>query len=417
MPRVVTLGTIRLMRVWRPTTAVRRSEALDAALALLGAGLIAFAAWAPARVAGTPLQGPLWLRALLPFLLGVPLAARRRCPLLVWSVIWAGVCLDALVAREAPAVLGVTVVILVGSYSLGAYGSNRRGLVGLVVAAAGVAIATTSADGWSGQLVVGGYQVVEYASGIPVLVAGFIAFWVAGVVVRIRRDAAALAVRNEALDRAAERAGVAERARIAREMHDILAHHLSVVVLQAAGARAAGSPSLETLEKIEHSGRQALAETRLLLGVLRGPDDGVELAPQPGIAALPALVASVRRAGLPVSLAVDGERAQLPGAVDVSAYRIVQEALTNVLKHARPARAQVQIDCSRDVVTIEVRDDGSGVTGTASEASSGHGLLGIRERVAVLGGELRAGPEPGGGFAVRATLPLGCRPAGDGGWT
>jgi signal transduction histidine kinase len=415
MPRVVTLGTIRLMRVWRPTTAVRRSEALDAALALLGAGLIAFAAWAPSRVAGTALQGPLWLRAVLPFLLGVPLAVRRRCPLLVWALIWAGVCLAALVAREAPAVLGVTVVLLVGSYSLGAYGSNRRALVGLVVAVAGVAISTTSADGWSGQLVVGGYEVVEYASGIPVLVAGFFAFWVAGVVVGIRRDAAALAVRNEALDRAAERAGVAERARIAREMHDILAHHLSVVVLQAAGACAAGSPSLETLEKIEHSGRQALAETRRLLGVLRGPDDGVELAPQPGIAALPALMASVRQAGLPVSLAVDGERAQLPGAVDVSAYRIVQEALTNVLKHAGPARARVQIDCSRDAVAVEVRDDGSGVTGNASEAG-GRGLLGIRERVAVLGGELRAGPESGGGFTVRATLPLGCRPAGDGGW-
>jgi signal transduction histidine kinase len=126
-------------------------------------------------------------------------------------------------------------------------------------------------------------------------------------------------------------------------------------------------------------------------------------------------MASVRQAGLPVSFAVDGERAQLPGAVDVSAYRIVQEALTNVLKHAGPARARVQIDCSRDAVAIEVRDDGSGVTGTAREAG-GRGLLGIRERVAVLGGELRAGPESGGGFTVRATLPLGCRPAGDGGW-
>jgi signal transduction histidine kinase len=402
------------MPAWRPFTAVRPSVVLDRGLAVLGTGLIAFAAWAPAWLAGSPIGGPLLLRAALPFLLGVPLLARRRRPLLVWSLIWAGISIYTLVAREAPATLGVTVVLLVGSYSLAAYGSSRRALAGLVVGAAGVAIAMRSGQGWSGQVNVGGYEVVEYASGIPVLVADILALWVVGVVVRMRRDAAALAVRNEALDREAERAVAAERARIAREMHDIVAHHLSVVVLQAAGARAVGSPSLTTLEKIEDSGRQALAETRRLLGVLRGSGDEVERAPQPGIAALPALVASIREAGLPVSLAVDGERAQLPGAVDVSAYRIVQEALTNALKHAGPARARVSVHCSGDAVTIEVRDDGLGAAGTADEAG-GHGLVGMRERVAVLGGELRAGPEPSGGYAVRAMLPLGGRLAGDGG--
>jgi signal transduction histidine kinase len=356
----------------------------------------------------------LLLRAALPFLLGVPLLARRCRPLLVWSLIWAGISLDTLVAREAPATLGVTVVLLVGSYSLAAYGSRRRALAGLVVGAAGVAISMRAGHGWSGQVNVGGYEVVEYASGIPVLVADILALWVVGVVIRMRRDAAALAVRNEALDREAERAVAAERARIAREMHDIVAHHLSVVVLQAAGARAVGSPSLRTLEKIEDSGRRALAETRRLLGVLRGSGNELELAPQPGIAALPALVASIREAGLPVSLAVDGERAQLPGAVDVSAYRIVQEGLTNALKHAGPARARVSVHCSGDAVTIEVRDDGSGAADTTSEPG-GQGLVGMRERVAVLGGELRAGPEPSGGYAVRAMLPLGGRPAGDGG--
>jgi signal transduction histidine kinase len=402
------------MRTWRPFTAVRPSVVLDPGLAVLCTALIAFAAWAPPWLAGSPIRGHVLLRAALPFLIGVPLLTRRHRPLLAWSVIWAGISLETLVAREAPATLGVTVVLLLGSYSLGAYGSSRRALLGLVVGAAGVAISVRSGHGWSGQVNFGGYGLVEHASGIPVLVADILALWVVGVVVRMRRAAAALAARNEALDREAERAVAAERARIAREMHDIAAHHLSVVILQAAGARAAGSASLKTLEKIEDSGRQALAETRRLLGVLRGSDDEVELAPQPGIAALPALVASIREAGLPVSFAVDGERAQLPGAVDVSAYRIVQEALTNTLKHAGPARARVRVHCSGDAVTIEVRDDGSDVDGTADKAG-GHGLAGMRERVAVLGGELRAGPEPGGGYAVRAMLPIRCRLAGAGG--
>lgn len=356
----------------------------------------------------------MWLRALLPFLIGAPLVARRRRPLFMWAAIWAGVSLEALVAGQAPSTLGVTIVLLIGGYSLAAHDSLRRALVGLGVAAGGVGISAVAGHGWSGEVVVGGYDLVERASGTPVLVAEILALWLAGAVVRIRRDAATAAARHEALDRAAEGAVVAERARIAREMHDTVAHHLSVVVLQAAGAYASGRPTLETLEKIEHSGRQALAETRMLLDVLRGSDDGVELAPQPGIGSLPALVASVCKAGLPVTLAVDGEWPKLPVTIDVSTYRIVQEALTNALKHAGDASARVKIDCSRDAVAIEVRDDGAGALGGGSEPA-GHGLIGMRERVALLGGELRAGPEPGGGFAVRVKLPLEGRLVGDGG--
>jgi signal transduction histidine kinase len=152
----------------------------------------------------------------------------------------------------------------------------------------------------------------------------------------------------------------------------------------------------------------ALAETRL-----RGSDEGLELAPQPGIAALPALVAGLREAGLPVSLDIDSERRPLPATVDVSAYRIVQEALTNTLKHAGAASARVKIDCSDDAVAIEVRDDGTGTPGGRSQPA-GHGLIGMRERVALLGGELRAGPEPDGGFAVRARLPLDAPVIADG---
>jgi signal transduction histidine kinase len=186
-----------------------------------------------------------------------------------------------------------------------------------------------------------------------------------------------------------------------------------VIVLQAAGTRASGKPAGPSLEKIENSARQALAETRRLLGVLREPGEEAGLGPQPGIGDLGELAASVRAAGLPVHLVIDGDPAALPAAVDVSVYRIVQEALTNVLKHAGPARAEVAIGCAADIVTVEVTDNGTAEPGRKALAG-GHGLAGMRERAAVFGGELAAGPRPGGGFAVRARLPLcdGLRPAG-----
>ena len=222
---------------------------------------------------------------------------------------------------------------------------------------------------------------------------------------RSGRRGAALAAQSAVLQRQAEHAAAAERARIARELHDIVAHHLSVIVLQAAGARASGKPAGATLEKIENSARQALGETRRLLGVLHDPDKETGLAPQPGIGELGALAASVRAAGLPVNLVISGDPAPLPATVEVSVYRIVQEALTNVLKHAGPARADVTIGCAQETVTIEVTDDGTAAPAPLPTAG-GHGLAGMRERAAVFGGELRAGPRPGGGFAVLARLPL-----------
>jgi signal transduction histidine kinase len=240
-----------------------------------------------------------------------------------------------------------------------------------------------------------------------------VAFWLAGVLVHARRQAAALAERSVDLQRQAEQAAAAERTRIARELHDIVAHHLSVIVLQAAGTRASGKPAGPSLEKIENSARQALAETRRLLGVLRDPDEEAGLGPQPGIGDLGELAASVRAAGLPVHLVIDGDPAALPAAVDVSVYRIVQESLTNALKHAGPARAEVTIGCAADTVTVEVTDNGMADPGRKAPGG-GHGLAGMRERAAVYGGELAAGPRPGGGFAVRARLPLcgGLRNAG-----
>jgi signal transduction histidine kinase len=236
-----------------------------------------------------------------------------------------------------------------------------------------------------------------------------LAFWLTGVLVRARRQAASLARRNAALQRQAEQAAAAERARIAGELHDIVAHHLSVMVLLAAGARASGTatgPALENLENIENSGRQALAENRRLLDVLRDTSEETALAPQPGIGELDALATNVRAAGLPVNLVIDGDPAAVPPAVDVSVYRIVQEALTNVLKHAGHARADVRIGCADEAVTIEVTDDGTTQLGDRALAC-GHGLAGMRERAAIFGGELHAGPRAAGGFAVRARLPLG----------
>ena len=200
---------------------------------------------------------------------------------------------------------------------------------------------------------------------------------------------------------------------MARELHDIVSHNLSVVVLQAAGAQAAGGSDTDpALEKIERSGRQALVEMRRLLGVLRQPDEPAAspaLSPQPGVTELAALAEGVRAAGLPVVLVIDGDPGQLPAAVDISAYRIVQEALTNVLKHAGQATAEVSVKCGTDEVLIEVTDNGAGPQ-PARQPGGGHGLAGMRERVALFGGELTAGPRPDGGFAVRARLPLGAEP-------
>jgi len=361
----------------------------DAGIATAGAGLVAVAAWDPPGLAGISIAGPPWLRALLPLLIGAALALRRRAPLLTWLGIWAAIALQNLITRHPTQSLAFIFVLFAGSYSLGAHASLRRGAACLAITAPVVALISRLGGGPGLGL-----------SAIPLL-----AFWLAGVLVRVRRQAASLAARNAALQRQAEQATAAERTRIARELHDIVAHHLSVVVLQAAGARASGKAAEAALEKIEHSGRQALAETRRLLGVLREPAEETGLTPQPGVAELEVLADSVRAAGLPVNLVISGEPAALPAAVDVSVYRIVQESLTNVLKHAGAARADVTIGCADEAVTIEITDDGAGDPPDGNQAS-GHGLAGMRERVAIFGGELRAGPRPGGGFAVRAWLPL-----------
>jgi signal transduction histidine kinase len=371
----------------------------DTGVGIAAASLTALAVWGPNGF-GATVSLPAWLLALLPPLMGVALALRRRAPLLMWTLMWAGVALLDLVTRQSPQDLAFALVLFAGAYSLGAYASVRRAAVGLAISA--VLILAT-------QSVLLAFSRHPRGAALSLLSIPLLACWLAGVIVRARRQSADLAARNAALQRQAEQAAAAERARIARELHDIVAHHLSVVVLQAAGARASGQPAGPALEKIETSARHALADTRRLLGVLRDTGQDSGLAPQPGISELDALAGTVRAGGLPVSLVIDGDPAGLPAAVDVSVYRIVQEALTNVLKHAGPATADVRIGCVKDAVTIEVTDNGTGRPANQVPAG-GHGLAGMRERVAVFGGELCTGPRPDGGFAVRARLPVDDRP-------
>jgi signal transduction histidine kinase len=208
-------------------------------------------------------------------------------------------------------------------------------------------------------------------------------------------------------DLAAREAVVEERARIARELHDAIAHDVSLIVVQAGAERlaldATAGSTTYVLQTIERTGRGALTEMRRLVGMLRS-SEGESLAPQPSLADLPRLVSQVREAGLPVELKVEGERRELPLGIELSAYRIVQEALTNALKHAGDARATVRVSYSPDQLELEVADDGVG--GPARVAGGGHGLAGMRERVALYGGRLDAGRRPERGFTVRVVLPI-----------
>jgi signal transduction histidine kinase len=199
-----------------------------------------------------------------------------------------------------------------------------------------------------------------------------------------------------------------ERARIARELHDIVGHSVSVMTVQAAGVRSLLRPEQErereALEIIEQTGREALAEMRRLVGVLRRPEEAPALAPQPSLEHVDKLVSQAREAGLPVELRVEGDPVQLPAGVDLTAYRLVQEGLTNAIKHARAEHAEVVVRYSNGTVELTVSDDGAG---DGAGEKGGNGLVGMRERVSVYGGELDAGPRPEGGFRLHATLPVG----------
>jgi signal transduction histidine kinase len=213
---------------------------------------------------------------------------------------------------------------------------------------------------------------------------------------------------------AAERATVEERARIARELHDVISHDVSLIVLQAGVERrvsgADDSPTGQALASIESAGRDALGELRRMLGVLRKPDGDAPLHPQPGLGDLPALIAQVRETGLAVDLVVEGEPIPVPSGLDLAAYRIVQESLTNVAKHAAGGTARAAIRYLADGLELEILDTGTPTPAPALVPAGGHGLVGMRERVLLYGGTLDARPQPGGGFRVTARIPLPAMP-------
>jgi signal transduction histidine kinase len=377
--------------------------ALAAALAFLGIASLLVMAFRPGlqppaygRLAGIPLA----------LLIAVPVVFRRSHPVGAFS---AAVVLGALqvLLDLRPTATDLAIVILL--YTLAAYTPRRTSVAGLVVCLIGSAAAVAR---WlPGQLsVLDAIAVGSIMFAGPSLIA-----WVLGDSVRYRRAYyAALedrAARLEAeRDAQAQIAAAAERARIARELHDVVAHNVSVMVVQADGASYAldsdPGKAREALAAIAGTGRQALAEMRRLLGVLRH-DDGTDpgRAPLPGIAQLGELLEQTRAAGLPVSLTVEGVPRPLPDGAALAAYRIVQESLTNTRKHGGArATAQVTLRYLEDALMLRITDDGQGPVTVPDGA--GHGLNGMRERVAIYGGWVQAGPRPGGGYHVTARLPF-----------
>jgi signal transduction histidine kinase len=281
--------------------------------------------------------------------------------------------------------------IAFGVYAVSAYADGRTRL-----AVAGAAIVLLV--GAVALLLLGDLQGARRL--LPAGVISLVA-WIAGDYLRSRRQFMLDLVARHQMER--EQAAEAERLRIARELHDVVAHNVSVMAIQAGAARVSGGADEQTLESIEQGARDTLSELNRLLGVLRKSQGAPELAPQPTLNEVEALLRPARDAGLEATAKVTGEKRPLPAAVDLSAYRIVQEAVTNVLKHANATRVEVLLDYFPEAIEITVTDNGSGAP---AAASNGHGLVGMRERVSLFGGELTTGSSTLGGFTVRATLPL-----------
>jgi signal transduction histidine kinase len=329
------------------------------------------------------------------------IALRRRWPGSTFALMAAAQA-GLVVLRTQPS--ANVLAWLVAPYTVAAYATRRVQLA--IAGGAAVALVLLGLPL--------GHDWAQRGNAVQLIVVGAGA-WLAGMVARSRRAAVQL-VRDRAdrleheREEHARQVAAQERLRIARELHDIVAHKLSIVVVQAQAAQRVGDPAQANglMATVEETGRGALEEMRRLLGLLR-PSAEEEPGtappqPQPGLAALDALLDEVRAAGLPVTLTRRGDPVRLPDAVDLSAYRIVQEALTNALKHAGPAHATIELRFSEDQVQITVTDNGTGTP--AVVPGSGHGLTGMRERATLLGGAFDAGPQPSGGYRVHAALPI-----------
>jgi signal transduction histidine kinase len=344
---------------------------------------------------------PLGLSVALVAVLVLPLFARRRFPFAAPAVYW--VLAPALTLVDGlliPFIGSLGVVGLATAFLLGNLRSRFKAGVGLVLIVVGILV------------VVGNIPGDQTASQFTFITLRFVVAWIAGYALRERvEQAEAAEERAEHAERereSAARVAVAEeRARIARELHDIVAHAVSVMVLQVGAVRHKLPDSLaedrDALKSVERAGRTALAEMRRLLAAMRREGDEAELVPQPGLDGLHSLLDEVGRAGLPVELHVDGNPVPLPRGIDLSAYRIVQEGLTNALKHARASDADVIVRYRPDELEIEVRDNGHG---SATSDGLGHGLIGVRERVKIYGGKMTAGKATDGGFVLSTRLPI-----------
>ena len=332
------------------------------------------------------------------------LAWRRRAPIAAALVVFATAAVMTAGLTGVDDLSSIFLVVLILAYSVGSVGDTRVAVAGLGLLWAGIAVVSTVMP----ETILGDYL-------FPM---GFaFAAWGAGRTVTHRSRLSAEL--HEAAQRAAEsreeaaaRAVAQERRRIAREMHDVIAHSVSVMVVQAGGARCIlgrdPARAAEAAALIERTGRDALAEMRRLLGALGPSADTagapVVLAPQPTLGQLEALVDRARAAGLPVTLRLEGERRPLPAGLDLAAYRIVQEALTNAVKHAGRAPTEVLVRWGQEDLDLMIADTGD--PRAVVPVEPGHGLVGMRERVQLFGGRLHAGAVPGGGFEVRARLPL-----------
>jgi signal transduction histidine kinase len=344
--------------------------------------------------------GPSWAVVLCSLVATAALAFRRRAPLATMLVVAAAVAGPQLVTVLTISLWGHFAPLLVAAYSVARHADRRSADAGLLVAVMALVVLILRVPSLSTP------------DNIPFAFVPLAVVTAVGRGLR-RRDVSHAALALEAGRLAEDRAAwvrdavAVEQARIARELHDVVAHCVSVMVIQAGAAEDLldrdPAAAREPLQAVQRTGQEAVAELGAMLGLLRGGAQPDSLLPQPGVTQLPELVAQVRDAGLTVGLDVVGPARDLPPGIDVALYRLAQEALTNVLKHARGARAGVVLRYEEEAVALRVHDDGRAKPGPGQ----GHGLIGMRERVALYGGTLAAGPHEGGGWAVDAVLPLG----------
>jgi signal transduction histidine kinase len=388
---------------------------LDGGIALALGVIALLSLWLEWSIAEPLPAIPLPLAVTLLVLLVIPLIWRRRYPYAVLAT-----CTVIMVIAAAVKVPGLAWTVnawALSFYSAGAYGQDRwRTPLRLVALAAFIGVVVYEFAWLSPQRNAVSQEFLMIVPILANILVGGATWWFSDAVRLAREREVQLAARTLQLEQEREanarRAVLEERVRIARELHDVVAHHVSLMGVQAGAARRVLSrdpaQAEAMLNAIESNSRQAVAELQRLLGFLRREDDN-SLAPQPSLQHLDALLTQMQEAGLPVALHLEGDARPLPPGVDLSAYRIVQEALTNTLKHAGPARAVVTLRYGPRALDIDVSDNGQ--ASPNGSLRSGNGMLGMRERAALLGGWLQAGPQPDAGFRVQAHLPLDPGPA------